>query len=73
MNNGDGRHHLNVPLVWQEGLTGRGVSVLVLDDNVDSHNPEISRNYVRASFRRIAALSSIPFLRVVLMEQYISN
>jgi len=64
MSNGDGRHHLNVPPVWQEGITGRGVSVLVLDDNVDSHNPEISRNYVRASFRRVAALSSIPFPRV---------
>ena len=34
MSNGDGRHHLNVPLVWLEGLTGRGVFVLVLDDCV---------------------------------------
>lgn len=58
---GDGRHHLNVPPVWQQGLTGRGVSVLVLDDNVDSLNPEISRNYVRASSFGIAALSSIPY------------
>ena len=70
MSNRDGRHHLNVVPVWQEGLTGHGVSVLVLDDNVDSSNPEISRNYVRACvIQNLAlALSSIPSVHHAVME-----
>jgi hypothetical protein len=32
--------------VWRKGLTGRGVAIAVLDDNVNPSNPEIRRNYV---------------------------
>jgi subtilisin family serine protease len=39
-------HHLNVTPVWRKGLTGRGVAIAVLDDNVNPSNPEIRRNYV---------------------------
>ncbi|XP_046656203.1 neuroendocrine convertase 1-like isoform X2 [Daphnia pulicaria] len=38
-------HHLNVTPVWRKGLTGRGVAIAVLDDNVNPSNPEIRRNY----------------------------
>lgn len=32
--------------VWRDGLTGRGVAIAVLDDNVNPWNREIRRNYV---------------------------
>ncbi|KAK4030076.1 hypothetical protein OUZ56_023034 [Daphnia magna] len=43
--NGDDGHHLNVTPVWRDGLTGRGVAIAVLDDNVNPWNREIRRNY----------------------------
>ena len=41
-------HHLNIPPVWTQGYTGRGISIAVLDDNVNGSNPEIASNYVRS-------------------------
>lgn len=35
--------------VWQQNLTGRGISIAVLDDNVDPLNPDLAQNYVRPS------------------------
>jgi len=45
---GEEQHHLhlNVLPVWEQGLSGRGVSVAILDDNVNPLNPDISHNYV---------------------------
>nr|CAH0109880.1 unnamed protein product [Daphnia galeata] len=43
--NGEDTHHLNVTPVWRKGLTGQGVAIAVLDDNVNPSSPEIRRNY----------------------------
>ena len=37
---------MNLVPVWQQGLTGQGISVVVLDDNVNPLNKEIQQNYV---------------------------
>ncbi len=44
--NSEDNHHLNVTPVWRKGLTGQGVAIAVLDDNVNPSSPEIRRNYV---------------------------
>ncbi len=49
MEGGEQHHlHLNVLPVWEQGLSGRGVSVAILDDNVNPLNLDISHNYVSA-------------------------
>ena len=37
---------LNVISAWDNGFTGEGVTVTILDDGVDHDHPDIKRNYV---------------------------
>ena len=37
---------LNVMSAWDQGYTGEGVTVTILDDGVDHNHPDIKRNYV---------------------------
>ncbi|XP_052120301.1 furin-like protease 1 isoform X2 [Frankliniella occidentalis] len=36
---------MNVQPAWEEGYTGRGVVVTILDDGLEKDHPDISRNY----------------------------
>lgn len=38
---------MNVIPAWEEGITGRGVVVTILDDGLEKDHPDIFKNYVR--------------------------
>ena len=63
---------MNVPPIWQQGITGRGVTVLVLDDNVDANNPEIRVNYVRHNNYNPFIFFSYYFLNEISKDDEIS-
>lgn len=37
---------LNVSGVWSQNITGRGVTVALIDDGVDMHSPDLTENFV---------------------------
>uniref|UniRef100_A0A8C4NFQ3 Furin n=1 Tax=Eptatretus burgeri TaxID=7764 RepID=A0A8C4NFQ3_EPTBU len=37
--------HLNVPSAWDQGYTGRGVVVSILDDGIEKAHPDLAPNY----------------------------
>lgn len=37
---------LNVQEAWQQGYTGRGVVVSILDDGIEKNHPDLEANYV---------------------------
>jgi len=38
---------MNVIPAWNNGFTGRGVVVSILDDGIEKDHPDLKRNYVR--------------------------
>lgn len=44
---------LDVMPVWQQGITGRGVVVSILDDGVDHTHPDLRDNFVSKTCTRI--------------------
>ncbi|KAI0244729.1 pheromone processing endoprotease [Massospora cicadina] len=46
--NVQGSHHdLNVTGLWQEGITGKGVVIAIVDDGIDFEHDDIRQNYFR--------------------------
>ncbi|KAK4296497.1 hypothetical protein Pmani_031007 [Petrolisthes manimaculis] len=43
--NRGGLRDLNVESAWQEGVTGKGVVVTILDDGLEKDHPDLVRNY----------------------------
>lgn len=39
------RHDINVLPVWEQGLSGRGVTIATVDNGVDIDHPDLSPNY----------------------------
>ena len=39
---------MNVLGAWQEGISGNGVVVTILDDGLEKNHPDLVANYVRA-------------------------
>ncbi|XP_070619644.1 furin isoform X2 [Erythrolamprus reginae] len=39
------RKDLNVQVAWQQGYTGRGVVVSILDDGIEKNHPDLEANY----------------------------
>jgi len=37
---------MNVQEAWEEGITGKGIVVTILDDGLEKDHPDIIRNYV---------------------------
>lgn len=37
---------LNVREAWQQGYTGRGIVVSILDDGIEKNHPDLEANYV---------------------------
>ena len=37
---------MNVIPAWNDGYTGRGVVVSILDDGIEKDHPDLKRNYV---------------------------
>lgn len=37
---------MNVIPAWQEGITGKGIVVTILDDGLESDHPDLVKNYV---------------------------
>ena len=44
LNRGD-RLDMNVQGAWLEGVTGKGVSITILDDGVERSHPDLQANY----------------------------
>jgi subtilisin family serine protease len=42
---------MNVQPAWQEGITGVGVVVTILDDGLEKDHPDLFRNYVSRIFK----------------------
>ena len=45
-NRANGRS-INVIPAWNNGYTGRGIVVTIVDDGVEKDHPDLKRNYVR--------------------------
>lgn len=43
--NRDNELNMNVEQAWKEGITGRGVTVTILDDGIEKDHPDLIRNY----------------------------
>ena len=39
-------HDMNVERAWEQGVTGRGVVVSILDDGIEHTHPDLKDNYV---------------------------
>lgn len=37
---------MNVEKAWEQGVTGRGVVVTILDDGIEKDHPDLQANYV---------------------------
>lgn len=49
--NRGGKLDMNVQGAWSEGITGKGVTVTILDDGIERTNPDLVANYdIEASF-----------------------
>ena len=44
MNRGGGMD-MNVQGAWAQGITGKGISVTILDDGIERTNPDLAANY----------------------------
>lgn len=44
-NSPDGKG-MNIDKVWQQGVTGKGIVVAVVDDGLEQFHPDIKDNYV---------------------------
>lgn len=44
---------MNVEEAWEEGYTGKGTVVTILDDGIEFTHPDLAENYVRNLFRLI--------------------
>lgn len=44
---------MNVIPAWQEGITGKGIVVTILDDGLESDHPDLIQNYVSTQYHRI--------------------
>lgn len=42
---------MNVQQAWQEGISGKGVVVTILDDGLEKNHPDLVRNYVSKLLR----------------------
>ena len=43
--NRGGRLDMNVQDAWTQGVTGKGVSVTILDDGIEKSHPDLVANY----------------------------
>ena len=43
----NGRHHLdmNIAGAWATGVTGKGITVTILDDGIEKDHPDLKANY----------------------------
>lgn len=56
---------MNVQGAWAEGITGSGVVVTILDDGLEKDHPDLHKNYVSTSRRRVSPVRKIRgFLRL---------
>ncbi len=44
LNRGRGLH-MGVAEAWEQGVTGKGVAVTILDDGIEKDHPDLIRNY----------------------------
>lgn len=44
------KHDINVIPAWLAGYSGRGVTIMIVDDGLDHEHPELAERYVSNSF-----------------------
>lgn len=45
---------LNVSGVWEQGITGTGINVALIDDGLDLHSPDLKENFVSRATTRMS-------------------
>ena len=62
LNRGD-RLDMNVQGAWLEGVTGKGVSITILDDGVERSHPDLQATFMKimfhSSFQRLIQFNLI--------------
>ena len=48
---------MNVKQAWEQGYTGKGVVVTILDDGIEKDHPDLTKNYVSTSVNNLISVS----------------
>ena len=46
---------MNVKQAWEQGYTGKGVVVTILDDGIEKDHPDLKKNYVSTLLNTLTA------------------
>ena len=49
LQNRGGGLDMNVKQAWEQGYTGKGVVVTILDDGIEKDHPDLKKNYVSST------------------------
>ncbi len=50
---------MNVQGAWQQGYTGKGSVVSILDDGIEKNHPDLMKNYVSLRASRLESMSGL--------------
>ena len=64
--NRGGRLDMNVQDAWTQGVTGKGVSVTILDDGIEKSHPDLVANY-----DPLGEYHAYPLYTLILFQKYV--
>ena len=50
---------MNVKQAWEQGYTGKGVVVTILDDGIEKDHPDLKKNYVSTLLKTLSLLGRV--------------